>query len=93
MACCDGRCGAPCPSQFDVVPCDEVSDKNTTIFTKEVDAMECPSRLQTGVLYRSLHPDESCDGRGLLAKDPTATKTVLSHVSCGSKTFLNYTSQ
>ena len=60
---------------------------------KEIDAVECPSRLQTGVLYRSLHPDESCDGRGLLAKDPTATKTVLSHVSCGSKTFMNYTSQ
>lgn len=107
MVCCDGQCGPPCPSQFDIVPCDEESDKDTAtqrkekmderqvekLVAREIDPVVCSNWSQTGVLYRPLCPDESCDGEGLSAKDPTATKLVLSHINCGSKLFTNYESQ
>ena len=47
--------------------------------------MDCPNRLETGLLYRVTYPGQSCYGGGLIAKDPTASKSPLSHVNCGSK--------
>jgi hypothetical protein len=52
-------------------------------------AGDCPT-LNTGVLYRATDPNQNCRG-GLIAKDPTAKKTVSSHVGCGSRP--NYKSQ
>lgn len=51
--------------------------------------IECPT-LETGKLYRVTDPNQNCQG-GIIAKDPTAKKTVSSHVGCGSRP--NYKSQ
>ena len=55
-----------------------LANKSPIIFTKGTD------------LYRVLRAEED-PSIGLIAKDPSAKKTVLSHVNCGSRN--NYTSQ
>ena len=52
--------------------------------------VDCPRPLQSGVIYRILRPNENCEA-GLIAKDTTASKSVISHVNCGSRN--NYASQ
>ena len=87
-ACCNGHCGRPCRSQFDVVACDEFEVMDEQINAEEIEPLmakkECPNLQLTKVLYRAIRRDEYCYG-GLSAKDPHVRKTVLSHVNCGSK--------
>ena len=87
MACCgDGYgCATPCPSQFDAVPCDEVDTANLATTVN----IDCPTP-ENGKLYRVTDPNQNCQG-GLIAKDPTAKRTVSSHVGCGGRK--NYKSQ
>ena len=83
MGCCDGSgCVHPCPSQFDALGCQLSSlflDNNhlETLYTS------------TKNVYRILRPDENPEG--IVAKDPVAEKSVLSHVNRGS--WSNYASQ
>ena len=85
MACCEGYgCVAPCESQFDTIGCQLAE---LSLSSAEVDGSLC--RLGK-TLFRLLRPDEN-PLVGIVAKNPHATKTVLSHVNCGSR--LNYKSQ
>ena len=52
------------------------------------DLLDAPYALPDNI-YRILRPDENPEG--IIAKDPSAQKTVLSHVNCGSRP--KYTSQ
>lgn len=95
MACCNGYgCVPPCRSQFDVLPCSDNLDEDEefliTNLTLANKANTCPNIAQTGKLYRVIRSEENCD-RGLIAKNPSATRTVISHVNCGSRS--GYTSQ
>ena len=90
-ACCDGYgCTDPCESQFDAIGCQlsdlHLNDKLNDTHTGAGQEAKPFYR----VLYRILRPDED-PVKGLVAKDPSANKTVLSHVNCGSKP--NYKSQ
>ena len=91
MACCDGEygCVAPCECPFDAIGCNVESSKQVRGIGGPP-KVDCPSPAQSGVIYRILRPDENCNV-GLIAKNPLATKTVLSHVNCGSRN--NYASQ
>jgi len=82
QACCgDGiGCVVPCESQFDATACH-----------LDIDRLQ-PKRTSPSIgrfLYRILRPDEKLSG--IVAKNPQASKTVLSHVNCGSRP--NYKSQ
>ncbi len=81
MACCGPEfgCGAPCEVQFDALGC-QLPATDETVGVPWV----CQTLAETSTLYRILRIDESCDV-GILAKNPAATKTVRSHVNCGSK--------
>ena len=57
---------------------------------KEPPKPPCPDIGKTQLLYRVIRSDENCE-RGLIAKDPHATKTISSHVTSGSGK--NYKSQ
>ena len=77
MGCCDGYgCVPPCPSQFDAIGCQLSS------LSLDDKLLEAPYGLPTNV-YRLLRPDENPDG--IVAKNPGAQKSVLSHVNCGSR--------
>ena len=84
MGCCgDGYgCVSPCPSQFDATGCQLSSP------SLDDDLLDAPYALPDNI-YRILRPDENPEG--IIAKDPSAQKTVLSHVNCGSRP--KYTSQ
>ena len=73
-ACCDQLgCVTPCPSQMDAVGC----------YIRISRSLSPDARFLPSKLYRVLRPDENPNR--IVAKDPTATKTVLSHVNCGSR--------
>ena len=73
-ACCDQYgCVSPCPSQMDAVGCFISISRSLSH-----DLRAIPSKL-----YRVLRPDENA--ARIVAKDPRATRTVLSHVNCGSR--------
>ena len=81
--CCEGYgCVDPCQSQFDAFPC-------------ELTGLSIPSGTSRSTraigdkLYRVLRPGEN--PQGIVAKNPSATRTVRSHVICGSRR--NYASQ
>ena len=77
MGCCDGYgCVPPCPSQFDAIGCQLSS------LSLDDKLLEVPYGLPTNV-YRLLRPNENPDG--IVAKNPGAQKSVLSHVNCGSR--------
>ena len=77
MGCCDGYgCVTPCPSQFDAIGCQLSS------LSLDDKLLEALYGLPTNV-YRLLRPDENPDG--IVAKNPGAQKSVLSHVNCGSR--------
>ena len=78
MGCCgDGYgCVSPCPSQFDAIGCQLSSP------SLDDDLLESPYALPDNI-YRILRPDENPEG--IIAQDPSAHKTVLSHVNCGSR--------
>ena len=79
-ACCDRYgCVSPCPSQMDAVGCWIRPSRSLSH-----DLRAIPSKL-----YRILRPLENA--ARIVAKDPSATKSVLSHVNCGSRP--NYVSQ
>lgn len=92
QACCDGYgCVAPCESQFDAIGCQLTSlslnsrqQKEKELYLTELTG----NGFQT--LYRILRPDED-PIKGLVAKNPLAKKSVISHVNCGSRP--NYKSQ
>ena len=91
MACCGDSlygCATPCSSQFETVPCDGVTAEK---FAFQAVDVVCPNRLQTRKLYRATYPGQTCYGGGLMAKNPQATRSVSSHVGCGSR--VGYTSQ
>lgn len=99
MACCDSLygCVSPCTCPFDAIGCEPISARDDSENQSEYlypiagpPQVECPSPSTTGTLYRILRNDESCD-EGLIAKDPSKQKTVLSHVNCGGRP--KYTSQ
>ena len=90
MGCCEGYgCVPPCSSQFDAIGCQLASLSIVSEGEKE-------SLLTGGVcrfaknLFRILRPDE-IPKIGIVAKNPLADRTVLSHVNCGSRP--KYTSQ
>ena len=96
MACCGSTIGCvnQCPCPFDAIGCVpapandlEQSDPTAGLFGV---AFDCPSPATTQTLYRILRADESCNV-GLLAKNPSQSRTVNSHVLCGSRN--NYQSQ
>ena len=78
MGCCAGGygCVPPCPSQFDAIGCQFSS------LSLDDKRLEAPSALPDN-LYRILRPDEN--PKGIIAKDPSAQKTVLSLANCGSR--------
>lgn len=90
MGCCEGYgCVPPCPSQFDAIGCQ--------LSSLSIDSETEKESLFTGgfckfgkVLYRILRPDEN-PKLGIVAKNPLANKSVLSHVNCGGR--LKYASQ
>ena len=98
MACCGGTygCVSPCQSPFDAIGCAVASAEDNEKQSENFDLINsppqvtCPSPATTKTLYRILRPEENCDV-GLIAKDPSQTRTVLSHVNCGSRK--NYKSQ
>ncbi|XP_045170478.1 keratin-associated protein 10-11-like [Mercenaria mercenaria] len=81
-ACSSAQYSDPCPYQFDVHQCQQMSYTNQPLakYTEK----DCPDILKTGVLYRPLRADESCY-EGLKARSPHASESVLSFVNCGSK--------
>ncbi len=80
MACCDGYgCSNPCESQFDAIGC-QLSD--LSLDGKLTDASGPGPKGRK--LYRILRRDEK-PKKGIVAKNPAAKKTVLSHVNCGSR--------
>lgn len=91
MACCGDEygCVAPCDCPFEAVGC-YVESTDSIIGVQAPPKVDCPNPLESGVVYRILREVENCN-TGLLAKNPAAEKTVLSHVNCGSKN--NYASQ
>lgn len=101
MACCGSTigCVSQCPCPFDAIGCvpapaNEQSDPTVGLFglvfgTVNID---CPSPSITNALYRILRADESCNV-GLLAKDPSQSRTVNSHVLCGGTKRYEYKSQ
>lgn len=77
---------------FGSLPClGELDEDDSLIEELELVGKDCPNMFQTYELYRVTDPEQSCDEGGLIAKDPTAKKTPLSHVNCGGRT--NYRSQ
>ena len=84
MGCCEGYgCIPPCPSQFDAIGCQ--------LSSLSIDSeAENESLLVGGVcrfskqLYRILRRSEN-PKKGIVAKNPFAGKTVISHVNCGSR--------
>jgi hypothetical protein len=48
--------------------------------------VDCPSPLTAIAMYRILRKDESCT-EGLIAKDPSQERTVISHVNCGGRDY------
>lgn len=80
QACCDGYgCVAPCESQFDAIGCQLAG------LSLSSDKVETGSLCRFGKeLWRILRPDEIPEV-GLTAKNPQATKKVISHVNCGSR--------
>ena len=99
-------CVSPCQSPFDAIGCAVASAQDKEKQSENFDLIDgppqvtCPSPATTKTLYRSpattktlyriLRPDQNCDV-GLIAKDPSQTRTVLSHVKCGGRP--NYKSQ
>lgn len=87
MGCCDGYgCVSPCESQFDAIGC-QLSSFSLDAKQSEESVGKTPTLLES--LYRILRPDEN--PAGIVAKNPSAQRTVLSHVNCGSRP--SYTSQ
>ncbi|XP_067057983.1 uncharacterized protein [Acropora muricata] len=84
MGCCAGGygCVSPCPSQFDAIGCELSS------LSLDDELLEAPYALPK-YIYRILRLEENPDK--IVAKDPRAQRTVLSHVNCGSRP--KYTSQ
>ena len=81
MACCDGYgCVPPCQSQFDAIGC-QLSRFSLDAKQAE-ESLGKPQTLPEN-LYRILRPDENPEG--IIAKNPAAQRTVLSHVNCGSR--------
>ena len=79
-ACCDQYgCVDPCPSQMDAVGC----------FLNIRGSLSHDLRRIPSKLYRILRQSENA--ARIVAKDPSSTRTVLSHVNCGSRP--NYKSQ
>lgn len=91
QACCDDYgCVEPCESQFDAIGCQFTTlSLNSTQEDKDI-LLTSGGKLFGTTLYRILRPDENCQP-GLVAKNPQAKKTVLSHVNCGTRS--NYKSQ
>lgn len=90
MACCgDGiGCQKPCESQFDALPCEQ-SDFDFVSYLADLSiSHEIDTKLPR-VLYRVIRWNEIPSG--IIAKNPKAERTVLSHVNCGSRK--NYESQ
>ncbi|XP_020621807.1 uncharacterized protein LOC110059455 isoform X2 [Orbicella faveolata] len=78
MGCCDGYgCVSPCQSQFDAIGC-----QLSRFSLEEEELLAEPLTLPENI-YRILRPDENPEG--IVAKNPAAQKTVLSHVNCGSR--------
>ena len=78
QACCDGYgCVDPCASQFDAIGC------QLTGLSLSSDSVFGVGELGKK-LWRILRPDED-PKVGLIAKDSEASKTVISHVNCGSR--------
>lgn len=85
LACCDGfGCVNPCESQFDAIGC-QLSDLSLSSGSVEGSVCTFGKRV-----FRILRPDE-IPKVGIVATNPFATRTVLSHVNCGSRPM--YTSQ
>ena len=87
FACCEGYgCVDPCGSPFDAIGC-EVFSLPLPFFNipllKELSGKARQERAIGDKLYRILRPDEN--PLGIVAKDPGATRTVLSHVNCGGR--------
>ncbi|XP_022809131.1 uncharacterized protein LOC111346100 [Stylophora pistillata] len=79
QACCDGYgCVVPCESHFDAIGCQLAGLSLSSGSVETVSPCNFDKRL-----WRILRPDE-VPTDGLEAKDPKASKTVLSHVNCGS---------
>lgn len=79
-ACCDGYgCVNPCESQFDAIGC-QLSDLSLDVQLTDTSGLGTPRKK----LYRILRVSEN-PRKGIVAKNPTAKKTVLSHVNCGSR--------
>ena len=78
MGCCGDiyGCVSPCPSQFDATGCQLSSP------SLHDDLLDAPYALPDNI-YRILRPDENPEG--IMAEDPSAQKTVLSHVNCGRR--------
>lgn len=89
MGCCDGYgCVSPCESQFDAIGCQLSS---LSLGVKEKEALDTGGFCRFGKsLFRILRPAE-IPKIGIVAKNPLAERTVLSHVNCGSRP--KYTSQ
>lgn len=85
QACCEGYgCVDPCESQFDALGCQLSA---LSLSSVDVESRFCTFGRR---LFRILRPNEN-PAIGIVAKDPLAKKTVLSHVNCGSRP--KYTSQ
>jgi hypothetical protein len=48
--------------------------------------VDCPSPSTATAMYRILRTDESCT-EGLIAKDPSQNRKVISHVNCGGRDY------
>lgn len=84
MGCCEGYgCVPPCPSQFDAIGC-QLSSLSIDSEAEKESLFTGGFRTFTKDLFRILRPDEN-PNVGIVAKNPFADKTVLSHVNCGGR--------
>ena len=81
MACCGEEygCVEPCESQFDAIGCILLALNDDLEIRRLTSSVSGPWKT----LYRILRPNEIA--KALLAKNPLADKTVISHVNCGSR--------
>lgn len=88
-ACCEGLgCVQSCGAPFDALGCELIGQAFPEVpeIDGESEIGEESSRAIRAYgdkLYRILRPDENPEG--IVAKDPSAQKTVSSHVNCGGR--------